>query len=247
MQPPSQAGEGHELTWASRVWIARSPDGRSTAQPVSLSQLARAFRKGLLPPEVEVALDGEWVWENIRIVLARYAELAPPQAHDSGHYSDGLPQLELTLTVQKDALVHGVPANAPLPAAAPLPAVSPPPRTAMTPTVPPRAEAAPAAGELLDFSFATPLPARLAPLLYGIAVLVAGLVLVGAVIFGLVAMVERLAEAYEPRMTVLALLVGLSWIVGGAVAAGAIALVGRAFAGLILVARRIEEGLRDRR
>ena len=61
MQPPPQAGEGQELTWAARVWVARSPDGRSTAQPVSLSQLARAFAKGLLPPEVEVAIDGEWI------------------------------------------------------------------------------------------------------------------------------------------------------------------------------------------
>jgi hypothetical protein len=244
MQPPPQAGEGQELTWAARVWVARSPDGRSTAQPVSLSQLARAFAKGLLPPEVEVAIDGEWIWENIRVVLARYAELAPPHAHDSGHYSDSFPQLELTLTVQKDALMPNLPA---FPADAPLPNVTGPPRVTQTNTVPPSADAAPAARELLDFSFATPLPARLAPLIYGAAVLVAGLTLLGAVIYGLVTMVERLGEAYEARMVVLALLAGLSWIVCGAVAAGAIVLVGRAFAGLVLVARRIEEGLRDRR
>jgi hypothetical protein len=242
MQPPPQAGEGHELTWAARVWIARSPDGRSTAQPVSLSQLARAFRRGMLPPEVEVALDGGWVWENIRIVLARHAELAPPQAPDSAHYSDSFPELELTLTVQKDALPN-MPA---IPAAGPLPAISGPPRTMLTPTIPPSAGASPAARELLDFSFATPLPARLAPLIYGASVLVAGLMLLGAVIYGLVSMVERLGEAYEARMVVLALLVGLSWIVCGAVAAGTVVLVGRAFAGLVLVARRIEEGLRDR-
>jgi len=244
MQPPPQAGEGHELTWASRVWIARSPDGRSTAQPVSLSQLARAFRRGLLPPEVEVALDGEWVWENIRIVLARHAELAPPHAHDSGHYSDSFPQLELTLTVQKDALMPAMPA---IPAAPPLPDVVAPAPARMVPTVPPRASMEPAARELLDFSFSTPLPARLARLLYGAALVVASLTMLATLVFGLTTMVERLGEAYEPRMVVLALLAGLTWVVCGCVAAGTIVLVGRAFAGLVLVARRIEEGLRDRR
>jgi hypothetical protein len=240
MQPPPQAGEGHEFTWASRVWIARSPDGRSTAQPVSLSQLARAFRRGLLPPEVEVALDGEWVWENIRIVLARHAELAPPHAHDSGQFPDSFPQLELTLTVQKDVMMPAIPGMPGLPDV-----VAPPAR--LSPTVPPRASVEPAARELLDFSFATPLPARLAPLLYGAAVVVAGLTLLGAVIIGLTSMVERLGEAYEARLVVLAVLVGLVWVIGGAVVAAAIVLVGRSFAGLVLVARRIEEGLRDRR
>jgi hypothetical protein len=244
MQPPPQAGEGHELTWATRVWVARSPDGRSTAQPVSLSQLARAFAKGLLPPEVEVAIDGEWIWENIRIVLARHAELAPPQAHDSGHFSDSFPQLELTLTVQKDAIMPNLPA---IPSPAPLPAVAAPPRAMQTTTIPPSAGAAPAARELLDFSFATPLPARLAPLIYGAAVLAAALTFLGALIYGLVSMVERLGEAYEARMVVLALLAGLSWIVCGAVVAATLVLVGRAFAGMVLIARRIEEGLRDRR
>src|ERR1700677_4070048 len=110
MQPPSQAGRGQELMWGSRVWIARSPDGRSTAEPVSLSQLARAFARGQVPPECEVARDSDRVWENIRVVLARYADLAPPHAHESGRFSDSIPQLELTLTVQKDSLSNPPPA-----------------------------------------------------------------------------------------------------------------------------------------
>jgi hypothetical protein len=232
---------------------------------VSLSQLARAFARGQVPPECEVAREGDRVWENIRAVLARHADLAPPHAHDSGRFSDSLPQLELTLTVQKDALTanapvpHAAPEGPPLPSfplsaaelpSTPMSSALPRPtyaRPVEVPTVPPAAVAGPGEGDLFDFTFATPLPARLAPLLHGAAVLVGGLTLAGALILGITSMVERLGEADDARTVVLALLEGLAWIVGGSAIAGSIVLVGRAFAGLVITARRIEESLRARR
>jgi hypothetical protein len=235
---------------------------------VSLSQLARAFARGQVPPECEVARDSDRVWENIRVVLARHADLAPPHAHETGRFSDSLPQLELTLTVQKDALTASNPHSTAPPAAPdgpPLPSfplssaelpsspVSAVPqipaytRPVDVSTVPPAAGAGPGEGDLFDFTFATPLPARLAPLLHGAAVLVGGLTLAGALILGITTMVERLGEADDARTVVLGLLEGLAWIVGGGAVAGSVVVVGRAFAGLVITARRIEEALRERR
>ncbi len=263
MQPPPQAGRGHELTWGARVWLARSPDGRSTAEPVSLSQLARAFARGQVPPECEVAREGDPAWENIRAVLARYAELAPPHSHDSGRFSDSIPQLELTLTVQKDSLTGSAPVPQLAPDASPLPSFplssaelpasmgSPPlptfGRPVEVPTFPPAAPATAAEGDLFDFTFATPLPARLAPLIHGAGVLVGGLTLAAALILGITSMVEQLGQADDARTVVLALLEGLAFIVGGVAVAGSILVLGRALAGLVVTARRIEEALRNRR
>jgi len=233
---------------------------------VSLSQLARAFARGQVPPECEVARDSDRVWENIRVVLARYADLAPPHAHESGRFSDSIPQLELTLTVQKDSLTTSAGHSIPPPAASdgpPLPsfplssAELPSPASAVpqipsytrpveVPTVPPAAGAGPGEGDLFDFTFAIPLPARLAPLIHGAAVLVGGLTLAGGLILGITTMVERMGEADDARTLVLGLLEGLAWIVGGGAVAGTIVVVGRAFAGLVITARRIEETLRER-
>jgi len=203
------------------------------------------------------------VWENIRTVLARHADLAPPQTHDSGRYSDSIPQLELTLTVQKDSLTgsvplpQGVPDGSPLPSF-PLSSAELPPsmaspalptfgRPVEVPTFPPAAPTTSAEGDLFDFTFATPLPARLAPMIHGAAVLVGGLTLAAALILGITSMVEQLGQADDARTVVLALLEGLAWIVGGVAVAGSILVLGRAFAGLVVTARRIEEALRDRR
>ncbi len=191
--------------------------------------------------------------------------LAPPQAHDSGRFSDSVPQLELTLTVQKDTLTassspgQSAQEDPPLPSfplsSAELPSGSgsPPPAAPMyvrpveIPTVPPGAPLGPVEADLFDFTFGTPLPARLAPLIHGAGLVVGGLTLVGALIVGITTMVEQLGQADDARTVVLALLEGLAWIVGGGAVAGSIVVGARAFAGLVITARRVEEALRDRR
>ncbi len=261
MQPPAGA-----MTWTSRVWFARSANGRQTREPSSLSQMSRAFRQGVLSPDVEVAIDGEWVWENMRLVLARYASLAPPNAHDvrdNGRASEGFPELELTLTGQHDGGPLPpessddvtVPAPGP-PVAAPLPPPTPPlpqfpsapplpsfeeraRRTA--PTMPPTQPRSFAPTDRPEPAFDVAIPPRLPNFVFlscaGVAVLV---LLVGGGI-GVQACADKLADAVDVRTTLIAVLVGLSWLIGSAVVATAIAVFGRAAAGILLVARKIDE------
>lgn len=228
------------LTWTSPAWVARAPDGRQTADLVSLSQMSRAFRHGVLPPDVEVAVVGEGHWENIRLVLARHASLAPPGVADA---RDSVPQLELTLTVQRDAI--GRPESGRTIAAArpQPPTVPPPPRPA--PEFLRRWGATPSLREVFDASLETPLPARLASLLYGAALVVAALAWLAAIIVGVASLFTRLNDANEPRLVVLAFLVGLAWVIGGVVVAAVVVVVGRAAAGVLLVAQRVDEKLRE--
>lgn len=240
------------LTWTSLAWVARAPDGRQTADLVSLSQMSQAFRHGALPPDVEAAMVGEWAWENIRLVLARYSSLAPPGTADT-RGTDGEPELELTLTVQRDAVgrvtslsgvrpdsgrtfaaarPHGLPVTMP-----------PPPRPGQE--LPRRWPATPSLRDVLDWSLEPPLPARLASLLYVLALLVAGVLAVAAIIAGIYSLFERLNDATEGRMVVLALLVGLGWVLGGGLVAAVVVVLGRAAAGLVLVANRLDEKARD--
>ena len=44
------------MTWTSRVWFARNAMGGQTREPSSLSQMSRAFRQGVLSPDVEVGI-----------------------------------------------------------------------------------------------------------------------------------------------------------------------------------------------
>jgi hypothetical protein len=253
MQPPSRAEPG-TLTWTSPAWVARDHDGRQTADLISLSQMSRAFRRGMLPPDVEVALAGEWNWENIRLVLARYASLAPPSAADvrgTDRATDSLPELELTLTVQKDSIGRAIPAperadsrsNIRVPPAAPVPTVPPAPR--VPPEFPRRWSATPSLREVLDPSLEPPFPPRLASILYGTALVLAAAAALAAVVIGIASLFARLNEASDPRMVVLALLVGIGWLLGGGLAAAVIVVVGRAAAGVVLVAQRIDERLRE--
>lgn len=274
MQPPSAAGgpSARVMTWTSRVWFARNASGRQTREPSSLSQMSRAFRQGVLSPDVEVAIDGEWVWENVRLVLARYASLAPPNAHDlreSGRGSEGFPELELTLTGQLDsappppppessddvtvpapgppvAVPQPVSLPAPLP---PLPHLPAPPaapaaleeraRRAL-PTLPPAGPRSLAPNDAGESAFDVAIPERLPSLVFiscaAVAVLV---VLVGGGV-GVQACSDKLADAVDARTTLIAVLVGLAWLIGSAVLAAAIAVLGRAAAGILLVARRID-------
>lgn len=279
MQPPNGAGgPSAAMTWTSRVWFARSANGRQTREPSSLSQMSRAFRQGVLSPDVEVAVDGEWVWENVRHVLARYASLAPPNAHDlreSGRASEGFPELELTLTGQHDGLPQPpessddvtVPAPgppvpfpaAPLPAPTPLPAPLPAPAAPLprlplpaavpvlderarraAPTMPPVGPRSIPPTDGGEAAFDVAIPPRLPQQVFLACVAVAGLVLLVGAGLGVEACVDRLADAVDARTTLIALLVGLAWLVGGAVVGGAVAVLGRAAAGILLVVRKID-------
>jgi hypothetical protein len=230
MQPPPRADPG-ALTWRSPAWVARSPDGRQTADLVSLSQMSRAFRFGMLPPDVEVAIVGEWQWENIRLVLARYASLAPP----GGTEREGLPELELTLTVQKDAIAHRTPMQPTLP---------PAPRFA---SEFPRRWRASSLREVFDIPLETPLPPRLATLVYGAALVVAAVTWLTAIIAGIASLFSRLNDASDARTVTLAVLVGVGWVLGGVLLAAVIVIAGRAAAGVVLVAQRVDEKLSDER
>lgn len=274
MQPPSSANgpSDRAMTWTSRVWFARST-GRQTREPSSLSQMSRAFRQGVLAPDVEVAIDGEWVWENVRLVLARYASLAPTNAHDlreSGRASEGFPELELTLTGQLDGAhsppessddvtvpTPGPPVPAPVPLAAPRPApLPPPPHLPSPPAVPAFEErarrAAPTMPPVGPRSFApdegraepafdVAIPARLPSLVFlSFAAVAIVVFLVGAGL-GVQACSDKLADAVDARTTLIAVLVGLAWLLGSAVVAAAIALLGRAAAGILVVVRKLDE------
>lgn len=267
MQPPAGAGgpSARAMTWTSRVWFARSAGGRQTREPSSLSQVSRAFRQGVLSPDVEVAIDGEWVWENVRLVLARYAALAPPNAHDvrdNGRDFEGFPELELTLTGQHDGgpppessddvtvPAPGPPVAVPLraptpplpqfPSAPPLPSFDERARRA-APTMPPTQPRSFPPDDRPEPAFEVAIPPRLPNLVFlsfaGVAVLV---LLVGGGI-GVQACADKLADAVDARTTLIAVLVGLSWLIGGAVVATAIAVFGRAVAGVLLVARKIDQ------
>jgi hypothetical protein len=271
------------MTWTSRVWFARSGNGRQTREPSSLSQMSRAFRQGVLGPDVEVAVEGEWVWENVRLVLARYASLAPPNAHDlrdSGRTSDGFPELELTLTGQIDQPPSGhqrsedetmpapgppvvAPVAGPLPQHTPLPppALPPPPRMPSAPplpsfddrpqrtvpTVPPAAprSMAPNAGGA-ESPFDVPIPARLPNLVFLSCSAVAALVVLVGGGVGVQSCSDRLTDAVDARTTLIAVLVGLAWLVAGAVVAAAIAVLGRAAAGILLVVSKMNDEKRRR-
>jgi hypothetical protein len=272
MQSPSGAGgpSSRAITWTSRVWFARNASGAQTREPSSLSQMSRAFRQGVLSPDVEVAIEGEWAWENVRLVLARYASLAPPNAHDvreSGRASEGFPELELTLTGQRDGPLPApesgddvtVPAPGPpvvVPAPFPRPAPLPPPphvppapalpalderaRRAL-PTMPPVAPRAlePDAGPQAGFDVA--IPERLPSLVFLSCAAAAVLVLLVGGGLGVAACSDKLAEAVDARTTLIAVLVGLVWLVGSAVVAAAIAVLGRAAAGILVVARKVDQ------
>jgi hypothetical protein len=249
MQPPPRADPG-TLSWTSLVWVARAPDGRQTSDLVSLSQMSRAFRRGELPPDVEVAIAGEWHWENIRLALARHASLAPPGAADdrgTDRGPDSLPDLELTLTVQRDSIGRArAESGTRIPAAPAAPSTMPPgPRTVAE--FPRRWPATPSLREVFDSSFATPLPARLASLVYAAALAVAAAVVLVAIIAGLTALFARMTEAHEPRMETLAVLVGLGWMLGGLLVAAVVVILGRAAAGMVLVGQRVDEMLQEER
>ena len=252
MQPPPRAEPG-TLTWTALVWVARAPDGRQTADLVSLSQMSQAFRHGVLPPDVEVAIVGEWQWENIRLALARHATLAPPAGTDiRGTESESLPRLELTLTMQKDALGRSNPPSGEransgrsIPIARTQAATVPPAPLGAAPEFLRRWGATPSLREVLDPSLETPLTARLASLVYGAALVLAALSWLAAIIIGVASLFSRLNEANEPRLVVLALLVGIGWVLGGVVVAGVVVIMGRAAAGIMLVAQRVDEKLRE--
>jgi hypothetical protein len=252
MQPPPRAEPGI-LNWTSAIWVARAPDGRQTADLVSLSQMSRAFLQGTLEPDVEAAIVGEWAWENIRIVLARYASLAPTELTDVRNAGDpfgGAPEFELTLTMQRDLVGRSYPAHGALPPPTPPPMPAsmpppPPPRPMVASHFPPNWIAAPSLGEVFHPSLATPLPARLASLLYGVALFVAALVALVSIIAAFASLFSRLNDATEPRLVVLGLLVALAWLLGGGTVAAVVLLLGRAAAGVVLVASRIDEKLRD--
>jgi hypothetical protein len=255
MQPPPRADPG-TLSWTSLVWVARAPDGRQTSELVSLSQMSRAFRRGELPPDVEVAIAGEWHWENIRLALARHASLAPPGAADergTDRGPDSLPDLELTLTVQRDSIGRSAAhagahaeSGTRIPAAPAAPSTMPPgPQTVAE--FPRRWPATPSLREVFDSSFATPLPARLASLVYAAALAVAAAVVLVAIIAGLTALFARMNEASEPRMETLAVLVGLGWVLGGLLVAAVVVILGRAAAGMVLVGQRVDERLQEER
>ena len=261
------------MTWTSRVWFARNALGGQTREPSSLSQMSRAFRQGVLSPDVEVAVEGEWVWENLRLVLARYASLAPPNAHDvreSGRVPEGFPELELTLTGQMDpppptnrsedvtVPAPGPPVIAPapglLPPPTPLPPPLPPPaplpsfddRAKRTvPTVPPAGPRSPLAlNDGAESPFDVAIPPRLPSVVFLSSAAVAGLVLLVGGGLGIESCSDRLADAVDARTTLIAVLVGLAWLVAGAVVATAIAVRGRAAAGVLLGARKRDESSR---
>ncbi|HEX8795882.1 MAG TPA: hypothetical protein VF765_33265 [Polyangiaceae bacterium] len=267
MQSPSGA-----MTWTSRIWFARNGKGGQTREPSSLSQMSRAFRQGVLAPDVEVAIDGVWVWENVRLVLARYASLAPPNAHDlreSGRASEGFPELELTLTGQHDGMplppessddvtvpAPGPPVPVVPPMAAPLPAPRPPlphlpPPPAVpalderarraAPTIPPVGPRSFAPNDGVESAFDVAIPERLPNYVFLACVAVAVLALLVGGGIGVQACSERLADAVDARTTLIAVLVGLAWLLGSTVVAAAIAVLGRAAAGILLVARKIDE------
>lgn len=267
MQPPPAAGgpSAPAMTWTSPVWFARNPEGRQTREPSSLSQMARAFRQGALSPDVEVAIGGEWVWENVRLVLARYASLAPPSAHDqreTGRGSEGFPELELTLTAphagappdEGDDVTVPAP-GPPVPLPGPAPASLPPPPAMpafddrarrIAPTMPPtlaRPSVEPAGAEA---TFDVAIPPGLPNLVFYACAALAVLVLLVGGGFGVQACSDRLIDAVDARTTLIAVLVGLAWLLGGAVVAAAIAVLGRAAAGVLLVARKLEERTRGR-
>jgi hypothetical protein len=261
MQPPSGAGgpSARLMTWTSRVWFARTAEGRQTREPSSLSQMSRAFREGVLSPDVEVAIGGEWVWENVRLVLARYASLAPPNAHeqrDAGRPPEGFPELELTLTGQRDA---PGPAEGDATVPAPAPPVQLPPPALPPPTAPPALDdrarrAAPTLPPIVlrhlaedrdgVSSLDVAIPPRLPSLVFLSCAAVAVLVLLVGGGIGIEACSDRLADAVDARTTLIAVLVGLAWLFGGAVVATAIAVLGRAAAGILLVARAVDENAR---
>jgi hypothetical protein len=278
MQPPTGAGEPIDpaMTWTSRVWFARNSIGGQTREPSSLSQMSRAFRQGVLSPDVEVAIDGEWVWENVRHVLARYASLAPPNAHDlreSGRMSDGFPELELTLTGQMDpppppgptsrsedltvpapgppVVVSPVgplpprtlPPPPPLPPPAPLPSFDDRPARTV-PTVPPAGPRSMPANVGSESLLDVPIPPRLPNLVFLSSSAVAAIVLLAGGGIGIESCNDRLVDAIDARTTLIAVLVGLAWLIAGAVVAITIALLGRAAAGVLLIVRKMDEGPR---
>ena len=57
---------------------------------------------------------------------------------------------------------------------------------------------------------------------------------------------DRLADAIDARTTLIAVLVGLAWLVAGALVAIAIAVLGRAAAGVLLVVRKMDGQTRRR-
>jgi len=264
------------MTWTSRVWFARNASGAQTREPSSLSQMSRAFRQGVLSPDVEVAIDGEWVWENVRLVLARYASLAPPNAHDAretGRASDGFPELELTLTGQMDsppAINRNedvtVPAPgppvvvAPSPGPLPPPPLPPPPRLPSGPplpsfegqpsrvvsTIPPAAPRTtrPSAGA--ESAFDEAIPSRLPSFVFLSCAAVAGLVLLVGAGMGIESCSDRVADAVDARTTLIAVLVGLGWLLAGVVVAAAIVALGRAAAGILLVVRKMDDDTHGR-
>jgi hypothetical protein len=265
------------MTWTAHVWFARNASGGQTREPSSLSQMSRAFRQGVLSPDVEVAIEGEWVWENLRLVLARYASLAPPNAHDvreSGRVPpEGFPELELTLTgeVGPPSATHRsedvtVPAPgppvvvAPTPAPLPPPALPPPPRLPSAPplpsfeghpsrhasTMPPAAHRTTPPSNAPESAFDEAIPPRLPSLVFLSCAGVAGLVLLIGMGEGIQSCNDRVADAVDARTTLIAVLVGLGWLLGGGVLAIAIALFGRAAAGVLLVARKMEDETRRR-
>jgi hypothetical protein len=262
------------MTWTSRVWFARNATGAQTREPSSLSQMSRAFRQGVLSPDVEVAIDGEWAWENVRLVLARYASLAPPNAHDareSGRTSEGFPELELTLTGQMDppppdrnddltVPAPGPPVMAPVPGPLPAPALPPPPRLPSGPplpsfegqpsrvvsTIPPAAPRTTRPKGGAESAFDEAIPSRLPYLVFLSCAAVAGLVLLVGAGMGIESCSDRVADAVDARTTLIAVLVGLGWLLAGAVVAAAIAALGRAAAGILLVVRKMDDDTHGR-
>jgi hypothetical protein len=267
------------MTWTSRVWFVRNALGAQTREPSSLSQMSRAFRQGVLAPDAEVAVEGEWVWENVRLVLARYASLAPPNAHDlrdGGRDAEGFPELELTLTGQLDPPPSGavarsedvtvpapgppVPVPAPVPGPLPPPSLPPPPRfpsspplpsfdeheNRAVPTVPPAMPRSMPPGNGVESPFDVAIPARLPSFVFLSCAAVAGLVLLVGGGLGIESCSDRLADAVDARTTLIAVLVGLGWLLAGAVVAAAIAVLGRAAAGILLVVRKLDEEKRRR-
>jgi hypothetical protein len=230
--PPGAAPE--PMTWAARVWQARSLDGRETTGAVSLSQISRAFQKGVLGPDVEVSRVGTESWENVRLVLARYASLAPDVGRRGDSDASAAP--ELTLTVQRD-----VPPRPPAPSRTELdqPAAAPPP-----------VQAVPLVTHLLDFSFAAPIMPRIARHLFLVVVGAAALCVVAGIGAGVFSLVTRLGSEAESGSAGLGLLLLFAWAIGGAAAGAATLVLGRvaieALLALFKIGAYVDARARDR-
>jgi hypothetical protein len=247
------------MTWTSRVWFARNAAGRRTRTPSSLAQMARAFQQGVLGPDAEVAVAGDWVWENVRQALARHASLAPPagqDARDSGSGGEAFPELELTLTGQVDVPDHSDDVTRPASQApVSLPPMPAPPASSaptmvderarrMSPTIPSSLAPPPPPSLVEPQAFEVAIPARLPHQVFLACSALAALALLLGVGLGIDACNERLVDAFDARTTLLAVLIGLGWVAGGVIVAAAIAVLGRAAAGVLQIAHLMERKTR---